>query len=237
MLELRAVQSGYGETKVLHGLSLTAEQGRVLAILGRNGAGKSTTLKTIMGLLPLKSGEMVLNGKPLPSQRFDVAKSGIAYVPETRDIFPSLSVRENLEIAAARFGRKGADWTLDRVLDLFPRLGERLDNGGTQLSVGEQQMLSIARALLMNPRLLILDEPTEGLAPIIVKLIHVKLIHDKLKELKQAGLSMILVEQNFGFATSLADDVVVVGKGQVVWTGSAADIRADERVQHDWLGV
>lgn len=237
MLELRAVQSGYGETKVLHGLSLTAEQGRVLAILGRNGAGKSTTLKTIMGLLPLKSGEMVLNGKPLPSQPFDVAKSGIAYVPETRDIFPSLSVRENLEIAAARFGRKGADWTLDRVLDLFPRLGERLDNGGTQLSGGEQQMLSIARALLMNPRLLILDEPTEGLAPIIVKLIHVKLIHDKLKELKQAGLSMILVEQNFGFATSLADDVVVVGKGQVVWTGSAADIRADERVQHDGLGV
>lgn len=127
---------------------------------------------------------------------------------------------------------RGADWTLDRVLDLFPRLGERLDNGGTQLSGGEQQMLSIARALLMNPRLLILDEPTEGLAPIIVKLIH-----DKLKELKQAGLSMILVEQNFGFATSLADDVVVVGKGQVVWTGSAADIRADERVQHDWLGV
>jgi branched-chain amino acid transport system ATP-binding protein len=232
MLELRAVRSGYGETQVLHGLSLTAEQGRVLAILGRNGAGKSTTLKTIMGLLPLKSGEIVLNGKPLPAQPFDVAKSGIAYVPETRDIFPSLSVRENLEIAAARFGRKGADWTMDRVLDLFPRLGERLDNGGMQLSGGEQQMLSIARALLMNPRLLILDEPTEGLAPIIVKLIH-----DKLKELKQAGLSMILVEQNFGFATSLADDVVVVGKGQVVWTGSAADIRADEQVQHEWLGV
>ena len=232
MLELRAVRSGYGETQVLHGLSLTAEQGRVLAILGRNGAGKSTTLKTIMGLLPLKSGEIVLNGKPLPAQPFDVAKSGIAYVPETRDIFPSLSVRENLEIAAARFGRKGADWTMDRVLDLFPRLGERLDKGGMQLSGGEQQMLSIARALLMNPRLLILDEPTEGLAPIIVKLIH-----DKLKELKQAGLSMILVEQNFGFATSLADDVVVVGKGQVVWTGSAADIRADEQVQHEWLGV
>jgi branched-chain amino acid transport system ATP-binding protein len=232
MLELRAVRSGYGETQVLHGLSLTAEQGRVLAILGRNGAGKSTTLKTIMGLLPLKSGEIVLNGKPLPAQPFDVAKSGIAYVPETRDIFPSLSVRENLEIAATRFGRKGADWTMDRVLDLFPRLGERLDNGGMQLSGGEQQMLSIARALLMNPRLLILDEPTEGLAPIIVKLIH-----DKLKELKQAGLSMILVEQNFGFATSLADDVVVVGKGQVVWTGSAADIRSNEPVQHEWLGV
>ncbi|MCU0908244.1 MAG: ABC transporter ATP-binding protein [Rhodobacteraceae bacterium] len=232
MLELRSVASGYGETQVLHGLSLRAETGRVLAILGRNGAGKSTTLKTIMGLLPLRSGEIAFHGKPIATRPFDVARSGIAYVPETRDIFPSLSVRENLELAARRFGRPGADWTMDRVLDLFPRLSERLDNGGTQLSGGEQQMLSIARALLMNPRLLILDEPTEGLAPIIVKLIH-----DKLRELKAAGLSMILVEQNFGFATSLADDVVVVGKGQVVWTGSAADIRADEAAQHTWLGV
>lgn len=232
MLELSDVRSGYGETQVLHGLSLTAEKGRVLAILGRNGAGKSTTLKTIMGLLPLKSGRILLEGKPLAARPFDVAKSGFAYVPETRDIFASLSVRENLQLAAARFGGAGADWTMDRVLALFPRLGERLDNGGTQLSGGEQQMLSIARALLMNPRLLILDEPTEGLAPIIVKLIH-----DKLKELKGAGLSMILVEQNFGFATSLADDVVVVGKGQVVWTGSAAEIRANDQVQHEWLGV
>lgn len=232
MLELRSVASGYGETQVLHGLTLQAQAGRVLAILGRNGAGKSTTLKTIMGLLPLKAGEIAFEGKPIPVRPFDVAKCGIAYVPETRDIFPSLSVRENLELAARRFGAAGADWTMERVLELFPRLGERLDNGGTQLSGGEQQMLSIARALLMNPRLLILDEPTEGLAPIIVKLIH-----DKLKELKQAGLSMILVEQNFGFATSLADDVVVVSKGQVVWTGSAEAIRADEAAQHRWLGV
>ena len=232
MLELTAVHSGYGETQVLHGLSLAARPGRVLAILGRNGAGKSTTLKTIMGLLPLRSGRIVFDGKPIPSRAFDVAKSGIAYVPETRDIFPSLTVRENLELAARRFGRSGAEWTMERVLELFPRLGERLDNGGTQLSGGEQQMLAIARALLMNPRLLILDEPTEGLAPIIVKLIH-----DTLKELKEAGLSMILVEQNFGFATSLADDVVVVSKGQVVWTGSAAAIWADEAAQHTWLGV
>ncbi|MGB0659137.1 MAG: ABC transporter ATP-binding protein [Mangrovicoccus sp.] len=232
MLELSAIESGYGETQVLYGLSLKAKQGRVLAILGRNGAGKSTTLKTIMGLLPLKSGQIQFDGQPIPAQPFDVAKSGIAYVPETRDIFPSLSVRENLEIAAKRFGGAGADWTMERVLDLFPRLGERMENGGTQLSGGEQQMLAIARALLMNPRLLILDEPTEGLAPIIVKLIH-----DKLQELKAAGLSMIIVEQNFGFATSLADDVVVVGKGQIVWTGSAQEIKADEEAQHMWLGV
>jgi branched-chain amino acid transport system ATP-binding protein len=232
MLELNAIESGYGETQVLYGLSLEAQRGRVLAILGRNGAGKSTTLKTIMGLLPLKSGEIVFEGKPIAGKPFDVAKSGIAYVPETRDIFPSLSVRENLEIAAKRFAGASADWTMERVLDLFPRLGERLENGGTQLSGGEQQMLAIARGLLMNPKLLILDEPTEGLAPIIVKLIH-----DKLQELKAAGLSMIIVEQNFGFATSLADDVVVVGKGQIVWTGSAEAIKADEEAQHTWLGV
>ena len=232
MLELKGIEAGYGETQVLYGLSLEAQKGRVLAILGRNGAGKSTTLKTIMGLLPLKSGEILFDGKPIASQPFNIAKSGIAYVPETRDIFPSLSVRENLEIAAKRFGGPNTEWTMERVLDLFPRLGERMDNGGTQLSGGEQQMLAIARGLLINPRLLILDEPTEGLAPIIVKLIH-----DKLQELKAAGLSMIIVEQNFGFATSLADDVVVVGKGQIVWTGSSEEIKADEDAQHTWLGV
>jgi branched-chain amino acid transport system ATP-binding protein len=232
MLELRAIESGYGETQVLYGLSLEAQKGRVLAILGRNGAGKSTTLKTIMGLLPIKSGEIAFEGKPIARQPFDIAKSGIAYVPETRDIFASLTVRENLEIAAKRFGGTKTEWTMERVLDLFPRLGERMDNGGTQLSGGEQQMLAIARGLLMNPRLLILDAPTEGLAPIIVKLIH-----DKLQDLKAAGLSMIIVEQIFGFATSLADDGVVVGKGQVVWTGSAEEIKADEGAQHTWLGV
>ena len=231
MLDLQNVESGYGETQVLHGLTLHAQPGRVLAILGRNGAGKSTLLKTVMGLLPTRAGDIRLDGTALNGKRpFDIAKLGIAYVPETRDIFPSLSVRENLMLAAARFG--GGDWTMERVIALFPRLGERLDNGGAQLSGGEQQMLAIARALLMNPRLLILDEPTEGLAPIIVKLIH-----DKLQELRAAGLSMLLVERNFGFATSLADDVVVVSKGQVVWTGTPAEIRADVQAQHRGLGI
>ena len=231
MLDLQNVESGYGETQVLHGLTLHAQPGRVLAILGRNGAGKSTLLKTVMGLLPTRAGDIRLDGTALNGKRpFDIAKLGIAYVPETRDIFPSLSVRENLMLAAARFG--GGDWTIERVIALFPRLGERMDNGGAQLSGGEQQMLAIARALLMNPRLLILDEPTEGLAPIIVKLIH-----DKLQELRAAGLSMLLVERNFGFATSLADDVVVVSKGQVVWTGTPAEIRADVQAQHRWLGI
>ncbi|MGF1552294.1 MAG: ABC transporter ATP-binding protein [Paracoccaceae bacterium] len=235
MLELRGIDSGYGETQVLHGMDMTARQGRVLAVLGRNGAGKSTTLKTIMGLLPVRSGEIRFDGRAMTGMKpYDVAKSGIAYVPETRDVFPSLSVRENLDLTAKRFGAPEVEgaWTIDRVLALFPRLGERLANGGTQLSGGEQQMLTIARALLMNPRLLLLDEPTEGLAPIIVRLIH-----DKLAELKHAGLSMVLVEQNFGFATSLADDVAIVSKGSVVWTGTPGEIRADTEAQHRWLGV
>lgn len=233
MLDLIDLSSGYGETQVLHGLSLRAEPGRVLAILGRNGAGKSTTLKTIMGLLPARGGSVTFDGERISGLApFDIAKRGIAYVPETRDIFRSLSVRENLDLAARRFPCPPGGWTVARVIDLFPRLGERLDNGGDQLSGGEAQMLAIARGLLMNPRLLILDEPTEGLAPIIVKLIH-----DKLADLKLEGLPMILVEQNFGFATSLADDVVVVSKGSIVWQGTAAAIRADTEAQHRWLGV
>lgn len=233
MLDLTDISAGYGETQVLHGLSLKAEPGRVLAILGRNGAGKSTTLKTIMGLLPLRGGAVSFDGQPIGGMTpYDIARLGIAYVPETRDIFRSLSVRENLDLAARRFPCPQGGWTVERVVELFPRLGERMENGGDQLSGGEAQMLAIARGLLMNPRLLILDEPTEGLAPIIVRLIH-----DKLAELKHQGLSMVLVEQNFGFATSLADDVVVVSKGQVVWQGNAAAIRADSDAQHRWLGV
>lgn len=233
MLDLTDLSSGYGETQVLHGLGLRAEPGRVLAILGRNGASKSTTLKTIMGLLPVRGGSVSFDGKPISGLApYDIARRGIAYVPETRDIFRSLSVRENLDLAARRFPCPAGGWTVARVIELFPRLGERLDNGGDQLSGGEAQMLAIARGLLMNPRLLILDEPTEGLAPIIVKLIH-----DKLAELRHAGLSMVLVEQNFGFATSLADDVAIVSKGCIVWQGSAAAIRADTEARHRWPGV
>ncbi len=233
MLDLADISSGYGETQVLHGLTLKAAKGRVLAILGRNGAGKSTTLKTIMGLLPTKAGSVTFDGQKISGLTpYQIAKLGIAYVPETRDIFRSLSVRENLDLAARRFPCPPGGWTVNRVVELFPRLGERMANGGDQLSGGEAQMLAIARGLLMNPRLLILDEPTEGLAPIIVKLIH-----HKLSDLKRDGISMVLVEQNFGFATSLADDVVVVSKGSIVWQGRAEAIRADHEVQHRWLGV
>ena len=233
MLELDGLRTGYGETVVVDGLSLEVRAGEVLAVLGRNGAGKTTTLKAFMGLLPLEAGDIRFHGRSIAGLApFEIARRGIAYVPETRDIFPSLTVRENLEIVARRFARNDAGWTMGRVLELFPRLGERLGNGGAQLSGGEQQMLALARALLMNPELLILDEPTEGLAPIIVGQIH-----DKLAQLRSEGLTMLLVEQNFGFATSLADRVCVIGRGRKVFEGSAGDIRADHEVQARWLGI
>lgn len=233
MLEIENLQAGYGETRVIHDLSLDVAPGQVLAVLGRNGAGKSTTLKAVMGLLPNLGGAVRFEGRSLVGLRtFDIARLGIAYVPETRDIFPSLTVRENLELVARRFAGAGRPWTLERVLALFPKLRERLSNGGTQLSGGEQQMLAIARALLMNPRLLILDEPTEGLAPIVVQSIH-----KVLSDLKQDALGMLLVEQNFGFATSLADEVRIIGRGTVVWAGKPSQIRADQSAQSQWLGV
>ncbi|MFQ5622015.1 MAG: ABC transporter ATP-binding protein [Paracoccaceae bacterium] len=233
MLEVRDLHTGYGETQIIHGLDFHAAQGRVFAILGRNGAGKTTTLKSIMALLPATKGSISLDGEEITGRTpSEIARMGIAYVPETRDIFASLTVQENLELAARLKPSGERRWTLDRVLDFFPGLGERLKNGGNQLSGGEQQMLAIGRALLMNPRVLVLDEPTEGLAPIIIKQIH-----DKLLELKGEGLTMVLVEQNFGFATSLADDICIIGRGKVAWKGDPAGLRGDRDLQTRWLGV
>jgi branched-chain amino acid transport system ATP-binding protein len=233
MLEIRNLETGYGETQIIHGLDLVAEPGRLLAMLGRNGAGKTTILKAIMGLLPATRGSIAFQGREITHRScHHIARSGIAYVPETRDIFPSLTVEENLALAARLPPVGERRWTMERTLAFFPRLAERLKNGGNQLSGGEQQMLAIARALLTNPLLLILDEPTEGLAPIIVRQIH-----DKLAELKSEGLTMILVEQNFGFATSLADDVCIIGRGQAVWKGDRAGVYADRDLKARWLGV
>lgn len=233
MLELRDVHSGYGETRVLHGISIDVHAGEVVAVLGRNGVGKTTTLKTVMGLLPCLEGEILLDGRRLDGARpYDIARSGVAYVPETRDIFPSLTVLENLELSLPLGEKRGGGWTLARVFEIFPRLEQRRANGGMQLSGGEQQMLAIARALLLNPSLLVLDEPTEGLAPIVIGEIH-----SKLAELKRNGLTILLVEQNFGFATSLADRCYVLGKSVVQWSGTSDAILADKDMQHRWLGV
>ncbi len=232
MLELQAIQTGYGETRVVHGLDLTVREGSVHALLGRNGVGKSTTLKAISGLLPVSAGRITFAGETisgLPS--FAIARKGIAYVPETRDIFGTLTVRENLQLAGRLAGRN-AEWTIERIATFLPNLAVRMNNGGHELSGGEQQMLAIGRALMADPRILVLDEPTEGLAPIIIQQIF-----DKLKELKASGLTILLVEQNLNFALGLADEVSLMGRGQIVWRGTAAELRADAEVHARWLGV
>ncbi|MEZ5932083.1 MAG: ABC transporter ATP-binding protein [Alphaproteobacteria bacterium] len=232
MLELKGVESGYGETRVLHGMDLTVRAGTVHALLGRNGVGKSTTLKTIIGHLPVQGGSITFEGSEIGSAAPYVnARRRIAFVPETRDVFGALSVRENLELAG-RLAGPDAAWTIERVTAFFPNLAERMSNGGHQLSGGEQQMLAIGRALMMDPRILILDEPTEGLAPIIIQQIFAKL-----EELKASGLTVLLVEQNLNFALGLADEVSLMSRGHVVWRGDAEALRADEAAHTRYLGV
>ena len=233
MLELREIQTGYGETQIIHGLDLSVAPGTVHALLGRNGVGKSTTMKAIMGLLPITAGHVVFDGRDITdAPAHVVAKTGLAYVPETRDMFGALTLRENLELAGRLGTARGGAWSIARVLDFFPSLKGRLDNGGTQLSGGEQQMAAIGRALMMAPRTLVLDEPTEGLAPIIVRQIA-----EKLAELKAEGMTMLLVEQNLAFALRLADEVTLIGRGQAVWHGTSEALAEDEAVQGRWLGV
>jgi branched-chain amino acid transport system ATP-binding protein len=232
LLRLEDVHSYYGDSHVLHGVSLEVAPGRVLTLLGRNGAGKTTVLKSIIGIVRPRSGRILFAGGEIAGQAsYRVARSGIGYVPETRGIFPSLSVVENLTLAARRSPAANG-WTLERVYALFPRLAERRASGGATLSGGEQQMLSMARALLTNPRLLLLDEPTEGLAPLIVAEIEAVLTR-----LKTEGLSILLVEQNLDFALAFADEIAILGKGQIRWTGTPSEFAAAEDIKHAWLGV
>jgi branched-chain amino acid transport system ATP-binding protein len=235
MLEVRGLQAAYGESQVLFGIDLDVGAGEVATLIGRNGMGKTTTVRSIMGLLPTKAGNVTFDGQPisgLPS--YKVAKVGLGLVPEGRQIFPNLSVRENL-LATARppaGGTTSAAWTLERVYFLFPRLQERAENMGNQLSGGEQQMLAIGRALMTNPRLLILDEATEGLAPLIRKEIW-----RCLASLKAEGQSILVIDKNVDALTKIADRHTIIEKGRVVWTGTSAELRADEALQHRYLGV
>jgi branched-chain amino acid transport system ATP-binding protein len=218
-LELRQVSAGYGETMVIEDIDLTLAPGECISVIGRNGVGKSTLLATVMGQTVLHAGDIVLNGRSLtrlPSYRRALA--GIGFVPQEREIFSSLTVRENLDVAA----RPGL-WTLARVFELFPRLQERLGNAGNQLSGGEQQMLSIARALLTNPTILLMDEPTEGLAPILVE----ALIAVLAKLQTQSGLSIILVEQNSRVALTFSPRTVILDKGRIVYDGESEPLRTD----------
>jgi branched-chain amino acid transport system ATP-binding protein len=231
LFETRDIKSGYGRSQVLFGISLHLHQGEVITLLGRNGMGKTTTVRTIMGLVPLLAGGITLDGQAiggLPSH--EIARRGLGYVPEGRRIFPNLTVRENLAMAA--MPRRGGLWSAKKVIELFPRLGERLRIGGTLLSGGEQQMLAIGRALMTNPKLLILDEATEGLAPIVRDEIWSKLL-----ALKQNGVSIIVIDKEVDAICKIADRHYVVEKGEIVWEGSTASLRSNETLLETYLGV
>ncbi len=229
MLDVQAIHGYYGKSHVLQGVSLAVGEGELVTLLGRNGAGKSTTLKAIAGVVPPRGGRVLFRGNDvagLPAHR--IAAQGLCFVPEHRGIFKLLTVEENLKLGA----RRDSPWQLDDVYRIFPRLRERRRNGGAQLSGGEQQMLAIARALMNHPRLLMLDEPVEGLAPVIVEEIVAQL-----KMIKAAGVPILLVEQNLEVCTQLADRHVIIEQGAVVYTGSNAQFIADEAVKDRYLGV
>lgn len=233
LLELSNVETCYGLSQVLFGLSLTIAPGEMVTLMGRNGMGKTTTVRSIMGLTPALRGSIRFDGKEireLPSYR--VAQLGIGLVPEGRQVFPNLNVRENLVATAANRREVDDPWTLDKVYALFPRLAERADSMANLLSGGEQQMLVIGRALMTNPRLLILDEATEGLAPLIRAEIW-----QCLSKLKAAGQSILVIDKNVAALTRIADRHTIIERGQVVWTGTSAELAAVPDIQHRYLGV
>ena len=233
LIEAKGIHAYYGVSHVLHGVDLVLNRGEVIGLMGRNGMGKTTLLRSILGLLPPQAGEVKVRGVDMThAAPHRIARAGIAYVPEGRGIFADLSVRENLVMAA----RNGADgkraWTLERVLSVFPRLAERLGLGGQQLSGGEQQMLTIGRALLTNPDVLILDEATEGLAPLVAREIWAIL-----SELRETAMSAIIVDKNFSAVSSMTDRNIVLVKGRIVMQGSAADLKRDPEALRCHLGV
>ena len=228
MLDVRDLETAYGRSQVLFKINLTVRNGEVATLLGRNGMGKTTTVRSIMGITPARSGTILFEGKEIqriPS--FRVAQAGIGLVPEGRQVFPNLTVRENL-VATQR----GKGWNLDKVFALFPQLRERNSNYGNQLSGGEQQMLSIGRALMTNPRLLILDEATEGLAPLIRTEIY-----RSIGQLKAEGLSILVIDKDVQALTRIADRHYVLEKGRVVWNGTSAELSSNRDLQHKYLGV
>ena len=233
MLEINGLETAYGQSKVLFGMELNVGKGEVVTLLGRNGMGKTTTLHSVMGLVPSRSGNIRFQGqelRELPS--YQIAKTGLSLVPEGRQIFPNLTVLENLVATASNRSQSENPWNLDRVFDLFPRLPNRIHHMGNQLSGGEQQMLAIGRALMTNPKLLILDEATEGLAPLIRNEIW-----NCVSNLKSAGQSILLVDKNIDALTRIADRHYIIEKGKVVWKGTSSELQGDQDLQHRFLGV
>jgi branched-chain amino acid transport system ATP-binding protein len=232
-LSLSSIDAFYADSHVLHAVSFTLNSGRVLALLGRNGAGKTTCMNAVIGFVPPRDGEIRLFGEPISRLSPEaISHKGIGLVPQGRRVFPTLTVRENLIVARQSRTSTNGYWTLERVLELFPSLRERQQQHAGSLSGGEQQMLAIGRALMGNPRVLLMDEPSEGLAPrIVAEVGHI------IARLKQAGQSIVLVEQNVKLALGLADDVVMLNTGRVVFTGSAAQVRDDSALITHHLGV
>ncbi|HEX6383499.1 MAG TPA: ABC transporter ATP-binding protein [Anaerolineae bacterium] len=243
MLAVEDIHTYYGHSHVLQGVSLAVNEGEVVALLGRNGVGKTTTIKSIIGFTPPREGRIRLRGEDITAlPPYRIARSGVGLVPQGREIFPSLTVQENMTLAARNSGNGGrtggqtgsetGGWTVERILATFPPLAQRLKNRGSQLSGGEQQMLAIARALMTNPDLLLLDEPSEGLAPLIVREIG-RIV----TQLREEGLSMLMVEQNLTLALEIADRVYVMSKGKIVFAGTPDELREQEGVRHQYLGV
>ena len=233
MLEINGLETAYGQSQVLFGMELNVGKGEVVTLLGRNGMGKTTTLHSVMGLVPSRSGNIRFQGqelRELPS--YQIAKTGLSLVPEGRQIFPNLTVHENLVATASNRSQSENPWNLDRVFDLFPRLPNRIHHMGNQLSGGEQQMLAIGRALMTNPKLLILDEATEGLAPLIRNEIW-----NCVSSLKSSGQSILLVDKNIDALTRIADRHYIIEKGKVVWDGTSSELQGDQDLQHHFLGV
>jgi branched-chain amino acid transport system ATP-binding protein len=232
ILRVQDLKAGYGKSRVLHGVSFDVEAGEIVSLVGRNGSGRSTTLKAISGLLPVESGSVVLaGGEQIGRRAYEIARNGIAYVPEERLVFDNLTVDENL-ILGLPVKRGASPWTIGKMYDYFPRLLERRATKAGRLSGGEQQMLTICRSLLGNPKVMLIDEPTEGLAPHIVARV-VEVIED----IRRQGTAIVLVEQKLTIALAISDRVNVVGHGQVVYCGTPAELKANAEIRRRWIEV
>lgn len=232
-LELNSINTYYGRSHILFDVSLSIEKGEVVSLIGRNGAGKSTTFRSIIGLTPPQTGEVLFRGERISGLRaFRICRKGIGFVPEDRRCFPDLTVRENLEVAARREKEAAVPWTVERIYALFPRLQEREKNLGSQLSGGEQQMLTIARTLMTNPEVLLLDEPSEGLAPLVVSLLA-----DMILRIRKEGVTVLLAEQNLHFCAKVSDRGYVIDKGSVKYEGTMSDLLSNEEVKEKYLAV
>ncbi len=233
LLDLESVNTYYGRSHILFDVSLSVGKGEVVALLGRNGAGKSTTFRSIIGLTPPQSGAVVFKGERISGLRaYRICRKGIGFVPEDRRCFPELTVLENLEVAARRENEVSSPWTVARIYSLFPRLQEREKNLGSQLSGGEQQMLTIARTLMTNPEVLLLDEPSEGLAPMVVSMLA-----EMILQVRKEGVTVLLAEQNLHFCAKVSDRGYVIDKGAVRYEGTMKDLLADEEVKEKYLAV